>query len=336
MKQFKIICALLVSVIMSIPIGSLASEKVVDGPVARNQIKITVQSLFYQEKFAELESMADEFRKSKARLPEGVWKLQFFYEGLGTKDRSPEGWKKLFGITEKWLKQSPDSITARVVAAGAWIDFGGEARGKGYADSVSDEGWRILAASNEKAFKLLEAKSSEGTDDCPQRYYYLLTIARSQGWGRAQFEYLFNEAVTFEPTYYSFYIIKAKYLLPRWYGEDGEWQQFAEDAVRLTPESEGKSAYMRIVGSLLLSTDITSPSDPRLSWSLLKQGYLDVEQNFPNSRWNLNVFCKWASKFGDKETARQLFKRIGDDPYIEAWGGRAEYDRWRKWAGEQM
>ncbi len=313
-------------------ITSIAVEQMVDGPIARRQLKKTVQDQLYQGKYNELEKLAGVFRKNKERLPEGVWKLQFFYEGLAAKNHSPNGWQQHFAILSKWLEEWPNSITARVAVAEAWLDFGSEVRGKAYADSVSAEGWRILAESNQKAYKLLETTPPEGADDCPERYNALLTIARTQGWERPHFEALFHEAVNFEPMYYPLYISKTIYLLPRWNGEEGEWQQFAKDAINLTPQSEGKSVYMRIVGSLLLATDVTSPGDPRLSWPTLRQGFFDVERNYPSSRWNLNVFCKWSCKFGDKETAKVLFKRIGNNPYIEAWGEREEFEGWRKWA----
>ncbi len=336
MNHFKIvICALLLSIFSHVPILCIASEQVTDGPIARNQLKSTVQNLLYQEKFDVLDGMAQEFRKTKARFPEGLWKLQFFYEGLVPKDKSPEGWKNYLAIVGKWFEKSPDSITARVAAGSAWEEYGAYVRGKGYADTVTEEMWRVLGESFQKAYGLLENKPSDPTEDCPERYATLLNIARVQGWPRPQFEALFHEAVTFEPTYYPFYLLKARYLLPRWHGEEGEWQQFAKDAISLTPESEGKSVYMRIVGSFLIPVDITSFSDPGISWSLLKQGYLDVERNFPGSRWNLNMFCKYACKAGDKETAKELFKRIGDKPYIEAWGTRTEFEQWRKWAGDE-
>ena len=120
--------------------------------------------------------------------------------------------------------------------------------------------------------------------------------------------------------------------MPRWNGEEGEWQQFAKDAISLTPKSEGKSIYMRIVGSFLLDPSKATLNDSRISWPLLKQGYIDVEQNYPGSRWNLNNFCKYACIVGDKETAKGLFKRIGNDPYIAAWVSKAEFDKWRLWA----
>lgn len=334
MKRFKIFaCGLWLAIFCLDPKISNATDEVIDGPIARNQLKREVQNLLYQEKFDDLDNMAQELRKSKARFPEGVWKLQFFYEGLASKDKSPEGVRKHFALIDKWLQKSPDSITARVAAADAWQEFGANVRGKGYADTVSDEAWRVLAESFQKAYQFLE-KKPEGTDDCPERYASLINIAKIQGWARPQFDALFQEAVAYEPTYYPIYLQTAYYLLPRWHGEEGEWQQFAKDAIKLTPESEGKSVYMRIVGSLLMVSDITSFSDPGISWPLLKQAYIDTEQNFPGSRWNLNMFCKYACQAGDKETARQLFKRIGDRPYLEAWGGRTEFENWRKWAGD--
>src|ERR1035438_9633725 len=135
-------------------------ENIVDGPIARRQLQSQAQSLLYQEKFDELEKMAQELRKTKAMFPEGVWKLHFFYMGLSPKVTSPEGWKSHLNLVDKWLQKSPSSITARIAAAVSWEFYGADARGKGYANEVSDEGWRKLGESFRNAHQWVEIKPS--------------------------------------------------------------------------------------------------------------------------------------------------------------------------------
>lgn len=61
-------------------VSAAATTTVVDGKIARDHLKRHVHFLLYQERYDDLEKMANEFRKTKTRLPEGAWKLSFFYK----------------------------------------------------------------------------------------------------------------------------------------------------------------------------------------------------------------------------------------------------------------
>ena len=326
--MFTLLCSL------HIPTYSVASEQIIDGPIAREHLQRTVKKMLYQEKFAELEIMAGEFRKTKARFPDGVWKLENFYIGLTSPfEKSADGWKRHLSKMDKWLQKLPNSITAKVAAGETWFSFGMYARGGGYADTVSDDSWRLLKERIQKAYSLLMDKPANGEDDCAVRYELLLSIAKVEGWPRLQFEKIFNEAISFEPSYANYYLRKAEYLQPRWYGEEGEWQQFAQQAVKLFPDKEGKSIYTRILWPMWkYQKEFTTFNAPGISWPLMKQGFIDADKRFPGSPWLLNSFCKFACMAGDMETARELFKRIDNYPYVEAWDERAEFEKWQDWA----
>ena len=140
------------------------------------------------------------------------------------------------------------------------------------------------------------------------------------GWDRQKFETYFREAVAFEPAYYSFYEIKADYLLPKWNGDEGDWQIFSQEATRFTTADESQTIYMRILDSLWGEYGTYKTfNDSGISWSMMKQGFIDTERNFPGSQWNLNKYCKYACQAGDSEVARVLFANIGDFPYWKAW-----------------
>ncbi|MFA4829922.1 MAG: tetratricopeptide repeat protein [Thermodesulfovibrionales bacterium] len=335
MRLKKIICICGLSIILLI-IGSRMSlaATVVDGKIARDHLKRTVHALLYQEKYDVLEKMAKEFRQTKARFPEGAWKLSFFYKAFNSPQKSTsEGWKQHIKKLAKWMDKYPDSITARVASASAWMYFGWDARGKGNANTVSGEGWTLLAERMKKSYVLLESPPVRQSDDCPERYLLFLLIANVEGWNEQKYESLFNKAIAFEPAYYDYYLNKAGHLMPRWHGSVGDWQKFADQAVKLTPKAEGISIYTRIVWSMWLEKEFSSFNASGISWAKMKQGFIDIERNYPDSPWNLNSFCMFACLAGDKETAIRLFKRIGNKPYVEVWNGRGEYERWREWAG---
>jgi hypothetical protein len=309
----------------------------VDGPIAREHLKRWALALLYQERFAELEKTANQLRVDKATFPDGAVKLHFFYEAFSApKSKNNDGWIRFMSKLKAWVAKYPNSTTARNALAFGWMNYGLEARGGGYANTVTAAGWRLLAERLDNAEALLEKKNSVPGEYCPERYDLLLSLAKAKGWEAAHFESIFHAAITFDLTYPHFYLQKAEYLNPKWHGNEGDWQRFAEETAKI-PEN-GKILYMRLAWSQYLEGRFKSLEEASISWPLLKQGFIDARHSFPKSPWLLNNFCKFACLAGDKETARPLFLEIGDRPYIEAWnttrsiGNVDDYKRWRMWA----
>lgn len=311
-----------------------AVSQVREGIVASEHFERSVRKMLYLEQFSDLEKMARDLRDNRRSFPDGMRQLRSFYQGISNpRDRSDDGWKRFLVKFDKWFQQYPDSVTAKVAAGTAWERYAWFARGTGFADTVSEEGWRLFRERTNKAYDLVKSKPALPEKDCPERYALLLGLANVQGWKRSQYEALFNEAVAVDPSYYAFYVKKATYLLPSWHGKEGEWQRFAKDAINLTPKRDGYAVYMSILRSFWrMSSVIKSFQEPDISWPLMKQGFLDAERNYPDSRWNLNIFCRFACIAADRDTARDLFDRIGNKPYLSAWSGVSEFAKCWNWA----
>ncbi len=312
---------------------AIAAE-ILDGPAARAILQAEVQTLVYQEKYDELERMANEFRATKARFIDGIWKLSLFYNSINleSSEKNDVQCTEYINKLEKWMKKYPDSLTAKVMTAFAFLTYGWRARGNDYANTVTEEGWKLLSERVEKAYRLVKDKPGKPSDDCPGRYYMLLQVAQYQSWSKNKYDALFREAVTFEPGYHAYYIVRAHSLMQRWGGAKGEWQKFAEDAVKLTPKHEGMGIYARILRVMWNYKEFKDFKDPLVSWAKMKQGFIDMERAYLNSSYNFNSFCMFACIAEDKETARKLFQQIGNTPYTEAWKGRANFEKWRRWA----
>ncbi len=336
MKKFLWIIMLLHLFMLS-NVTSFATEALEDFPAVQIILCAKVQSLVYQEKYDELEKMAKEFRTTKAQSTGGGWKLAIFYNSIDFRsaDKNDVQCNEYISKLEKWMRKYPDSLAARIMTANAWIAYGWRARGGGWANTVSEEGWRLFHERVEKAYKLLKDKPADPSGDCPGRYYLLLQVAQAQSWDKERCATLFHEAVTFEPGYYAFYMMRAFSLAQRWGGEKGEWQKFAEKAIKLTPQNEGMGIYTRILRYMWSREEFKDFKDPSISWSKMKQGFIDMERVYPNSSYNLNSFCMFACIADDKETARALFLRIGNTPKTEVWKGRANFEKWRRWAASE-
>src|SRR5262249_53560193 len=161
-----------------------------------------IDQAFQQEKFKELDCLADHFRANKDRFAGGQWKLRKLYNGVAdqTTHATEEDWKLRLKRLQRWTQVNPQSATARIPLAEAYTNYAWAARGDGYTDTVSQSGWDLLGERMKKAREILEQNSNLKTK-CPQWYLVMLQVAQGEGWDHRRAAALMQEAAAFEPTY---------------------------------------------------------------------------------------------------------------------------------------
>jgi len=165
----------------------------------------TAARILKEEKFVELDCLVDHARSGKERLPGGLWKIHLLYLGL----RQPvpykvhatqADWTDLLQRLQRWVKARPDSITARVALAEAYLDYAHDARGSGYSSTVSESGWKLFEERTAKAKRILKEGSTFATK-CPEWFVAMQMVSVDQGWSVTEARTLFEEANKFEPEY---------------------------------------------------------------------------------------------------------------------------------------
>jgi len=288
--------------------------------------------LLRHEDFDGLEHAADSARARKGRFPGGVWKLYTFYDAIsqppGAGQASEAGWNAHISLLKRWITHTPQSSTARVALAQAYSNHGGKARGKGYADTVSDEGWQKYGEGADMAFATLK----EVPNRDPYWYFAMMLLALEQGWDKSRTKALLEESISFEPDFYHVYRQYANYLEPRWYGAPGEAEAFANAISQRLGGEEGAFVYFEIATVLYcgLCDNPVSPSD--LPWPKIKEGYAALEHLYGTSQLKMNRFALLAARFGDKSAARDIFALIGDRWDPEVWRDRRKFDLAKNWA----
>lgn len=135
----------------------------------------TIAGMLREERFEELDCLADRVRSSKERFSGGAWKLHTLYAGLSSPIQYPmthateEDWKIHLQRLQRWVTARPKSVTARVALALAFIYYAEDARGDGYANTVSESGWKLFRERTAEAKRILEEASALSTK-CPEWY----------------------------------------------------------------------------------------------------------------------------------------------------------------------
>jgi hypothetical protein len=288
------------------------------------------RQLYNNRNFEKLETRADDVRSSKAKFDNGEWILTHFYSSLACQKDEPESmWQLHEKIHKDWEEKFPQSITAKTAHADFLAEYAWHARGTGYANEVTDDGWRLFAERLESARTLL-ADAKNLSPKCPVTYQVEMTVALGQSWKKEEFARLFEEAKALEPTYFPFDLAQAKFLMPRWHGELGDWETAAEKEIN-RPGGLGLAGYARVATHLRGYYDDFF-SESKASWEKTQLGFEQLRKDYPKSAEILNQYARMACAANDRATAKRLFEEIGNKVITDVWGSRRRFNEMRKWA----
>lgn len=291
--------------------------------------------LFVSANFDWLERIIGQLRRCKAYTPEGRWEIRAFYDGV-----QEGGWpirvykRKPYGkLLDDWQAGRPDSLTVALLRAKAQIEYAWLARGSGYADTVTDQGWKDFKERLGRARDILEPLVEAGVDD-PEVYRSMLDVALGLNYDREQAEATFEKGILVDPSYLPLYQSMAFYLVPRWHGEPGDTEAFTEHVLDLTRDTMGHRFYASV--ALLVSSYVDPASyggRGGFDWEKAEAGCQEWLQDYPDSAYYLNCYCLLACLFQEKERATELFGKIGDNVETAVWyNDLDQYRSFRAWA----
>lgn len=292
----------------------------------------SVLQKFVNDDFAWIDREASKVRLTKARLPGGYWKLRALYDALEepqTEEPSNGEWKTHINKLKRWMNDYPRSITARVALGATWKNYAWKARGGGYSDTVTDNDWELFDKRLATASEVL-AEAASLDEGCPHWFVVSLWIGIGQSWDRDEFERMFEAAVKLEPTYYYLYQTKATYLLPRWHGEEGEWERFVNESTLNVGGHEGDIIFFAVYSQMLSLHDINFTKTHKRAWPRLLGGFRSIEKLYGVAPHRLNEACFFAFGAGDHRTAVELFDRIGEDFDKSVWRSKINFEVLRR------
>jgi len=285
---------------------------------------------YNNRRFEELELKADELHANRAVFSNGSWKIAQFHDALGCRDDEPESmWQLHDTIHQEWIAAYPDSITARVAYADFFVDYAWHARGSGYADKVSPEGWKLFEARLTKAREILDAARALPMKDAVW-WTVSLRVALGQGWLKGDYDALMKEAKDYSPVFWGYDTARAYSLLPRWHGEPGDWEDYALQASR-AENGLGAEIYARIVMNLA-GYHRNVFEETKASWPKTREGLEAMRKKYPDFREVTNWAAKLAVLAKDYPEASRIFALLGDSYDPGAWRDAQQFLLFRKQA----
>jgi hypothetical protein len=302
--------------------------------LVRDALDKKIAPLIGGNQFDALDSMAGDLRASEIQTAMGTWHLLCFYDDICEipEPASDQAYEERINFLQDWVSHKPQSITARVALARAYKYYAWHARGNGYADTVTPEAEQFFEKRLRQAAQVLQ-EARGLTEKCPVWWDTMHYVAIGLGWPMESYNKMFDEAIAFEPDYTFFYNNKAIYLLPRWYGHEGDWQKFASDSADNEGGESGDILYARI-GWRIHQRRIYKSfiQDAGYSWPRMEKGLEAIVKSYPNSVSAANELAYLSYQEGDCVVARPLFEKIGNKVDYGVWNDdKARFLRARTW-----
>jgi len=300
-----------------------------DGPAAVERVEDLVRLYFWHDEYL-LKEAADEWNKPGCVFEDGRPILSALNDGFGSNFRqfnSQPDWSPIAARLKVLKKEFPHSAFVVTAEAEYWMEYAWNARGGGYASSVTQEGWKLFHDRMENAEKvLLDTKSYSA--QFPTWYQQMIEVQAALGRPAEEQDKTFFEGVQKFKTFYPIYFTRLNFLTPQWGGSFEEIDKMVNWSVQNTQEIDGKSMYARMYWALYptLLKDVELFKDTRASWPKMKDGFEDLMTRHPRSKWNLNNFAKFACMANDKKTFLELRRKIGKDVIDAAWFGNTPID----------
>ncbi len=286
----------------------------------REEIRIygsSIRKAFEKGEFDLLEREADRLRRTQEKFGEGSFKLEHFYEALTEViDRTESRYQVDFARCQKWVTEYPDSLTPKLVLTDFYTDYAWDARGSGWSNTVTEEGWRLMKERLVKASQALASVTEVRKND-PQWFVLALRIGLGLNFDAAMMDKIVDAAIAAYPGYWPIDSARAHSLMPRWFGEDGDWERYAE-SVMDRPSGVGDEAYARIVMRLAgFHFDVFR--ETKASWPNTRKGLELMMERYPDSLEIQSFAAKLAALGCDFEFAKERFEDIGKHYHNSVW-----------------
>ncbi|MEO8206296.1 MAG: CPBP family intramembrane glutamic endopeptidase [Chthoniobacterales bacterium] len=325
-------------VIAAFPLCALAMDlppsEAVETPSAavarRHEVERETDRLLKAQDIDGLEAMASQLRKSRESEDNGVWILSAFYANAADVPDDAVGEKKWMDFLERWVRERPNSITARICLAQALAVTAWHIPSNGKSSTARKHffGERLAEAQKVLDEAALLSEKCPGWVDTEQ------LIALGQAWNQEDYLAMTAKALAQEPTFCRYYSRAFFWLSPTWYGKEGDYEKWLTAQADAAPPDQRDKQYARLV--ILAESGIDNSdfifAPGRLDWSRTKRGLEALLKEQPDNLPLRFEYTQFAVLADDRIAARTQFEITGGKFYPSQWRSTAQFEKARKFA----
>ena len=291
-----------------------------DGPTLRAQIGCEAQRAFVQSDVSALETLFSRYTAHLGDLPDGESSLRGFFNGLDDYLDGTATIEDALATLADWHRKFPESLAPNLLEAALFRNWAWSARGDGYANTVTNQGWVAYELRTEMAAASLREIESRATQS-PVWYVLSINIALDRSTSKEEIPAIFDRGMDHYPDYLPLYSARLRTLMPRWGGSIEGIDRFINEVHAGTQKRLGFEMYARLYWMLATmegdGTDLFT--DTLAEWSIMKHGFHDMLKNHPHSTLLQNAFARFACQAHDWEEYRPVRAKIGTHLWKDAW-----------------
>jgi WD40 repeat protein len=291
----------------------------------------TFAKLLKDKKFDELTDKIDALRRERAFYKTGMPKLYVIYSQLGTPEN--HDWSGLHELLAEWRAAKPKSIAPLIAEAEALKCEGWEARGSGWASTVSGKGWEVFGKKLHDALDVI-ADAEKLDEKDPELYHQQLGIYMGISQPLDDQDAALKTGIEIDPSYFPLYTQAAIARLPRWGGRSparlAKWAgEFCDDL-----NDRGDEAYAYIAIELVRYPVAEFFGETELDWDRIKRGLDKLLAAYDDSEFIANSAGYLAVLKFDHPMAAKTLPILGlNRKEAQIWGTESQpFYRWQKWA----
>ncbi len=209
------------------------------------------------------------------------------------------------------------------------VELAWNARGSGYANTVTKEGWEGLKTNLVAAREALEHAWKLNPKE-PNIALQMMNVDLGQGSDRQEMELWFNRAMELDTNSYSACSSKENFLEAKWYGSDEEALAFARECVQSTKWG-GHVPLTLVLAHNDIDLRLTGAAkteywkQPEV-WVDIKNAYNRFIELNPQETYVYNGYALHAYQAEQWDDLNKLLPKIAPTNY-ETFGGKNEFEK---------
>lgn len=269
-------------------------------------VKQEIGMLLLSARFPELEVLG---QKYLSKTPPPYPSSRDFWDALSLDDvKITVNYDYAMKLNGFWKETYPDSIAAKICEAELLASWAYQARGTGYANTVSEQNMKLFRERNIKAAGIYEEVLK--TED---RAFLSIDMARclilsgdpKRGFG------ILQEVIEKDPQNSHAIRTFAYYLLPRWFGKTGDLKTLMDMVHKASPKEIGAAGKTHVICAVL-AYEKEPFFETEITWKDAKQAFEDRLKQDSSNDWVRSHYAYAAYYARDHATAKKLVKALGD------------------------
>jgi hypothetical protein len=321
--------------LLLLPANSRADDSNIDG------FGNGIEAQLLAHKFDAIDATAAELRRTGARFTGSHSKLfhlsgalrSFAGEGCGCQSNNSKiTYEQKSAALRQWLRERPQSLTARIALADLLISYAWTARTGAYASRIDPDRWRLYSDRLN-----LAADTLKGIDPKADPYLFLewMKIAEGRPMPRNHLDAIYAAATHNYPTFFHIYPDRADRLQERWFGYPGELARYTNSLLTSPGGDDGQVAYTYVASRLAKQyydehEDIYTGTG--LTWPLLKTAYEVRAKHYGALPADWGFLLYFAECANDRESARDAIRHLSGKWVGGPWHNKEEFDAVVGWA----